>query len=94
MMESKLSWDQILVLCFSFCSCDRTHGGFDCSIEIVSHQGILIYQCLKLWQLFCILMCVKPDAEHIVQSIALIASNAAALLPAYWALRQRVIFLV
>jgi hypothetical protein len=34
-------------------------------------------------------MCVKPDAEHIVQSIALIASNAAALLPAYWALRQR-----
>lgn len=39
-------------------------------------------------------MCLKPDAEHIVQSIALIASNAAALLPAYWALRQRVIFLV
>ena len=23
----------------SFCSCDRNHGGFDCSIEIVSHQG-------------------------------------------------------
>ncbi|XP_010518264.1 PREDICTED: uncharacterized protein LOC109124658 isoform X2 [Camelina sativa] len=43
----------------------RTHGGFDCSIEIVSVQ------------------------EHVVQSIALIASNAAALLPAYWALRQR-----
>ncbi|CAN8286173.1 unnamed protein product [Cochlearia groenlandica] len=50
---------------YSFCSCDRSHGGFDCGIEIVSHQG------------------------HIIQSIALIASNAAALLPAYWALRQR-----
>ncbi|XP_013634190.1 PREDICTED: uncharacterized protein LOC106339871 [Brassica oleracea var. oleracea] len=50
---------------YSFCSCDRTHGGFDCGIEIVSHIG------------------------HIIQSIALIASNAAALLPAYWALRQR-----
>ncbi|KAL0896315.1 hypothetical protein Bca101_080276 [Brassica carinata] len=50
---------------YSFCSCDRTHGGFDCGIEVVSHIG------------------------HIIQSIALIASNAAALLPAYWALRQR-----
>ncbi|ESQ39243.1 hypothetical protein EUTSA_v10001314mg [Eutrema salsugineum] len=50
---------------YSFCACDRTHGGFDCGIEIVSHQG------------------------HIIQSVALIASNAAALLPAYWALRQR-----
>ena len=28
---------------YSFCSCDRTHGGFDCSIEVVSQQGILIY---------------------------------------------------
>ncbi|KAJ0259134.1 hypothetical protein HA466_0055280 [Hirschfeldia incana] len=50
---------------YSFCSCDRNHGGFDCGIEVVSHLG------------------------HIIQSIALIASNAAALLPAYWALRQR-----
>ncbi|GKU88041.1 hypothetical protein SLEP1_g2353 [Rubroshorea leprosula] len=50
---------------FSFCSCDLNHGGFDCSVEIVSHQG------------------------HIWQSIALIASNAAALLPAYWALQQK-----
>ncbi|KAG8486335.1 hypothetical protein CXB51_019821 [Gossypium anomalum] len=50
---------------YSFCACDRTHGGFDCSIEIVSHQG------------------------HIWQSIALIASNAAAVLPAFWALRQK-----
>lgn len=34
------------------------------------------------------------DAGHIIQSIALIASNGAALLPAYWALRQRVVFLL
>ncbi|PPD77710.1 hypothetical protein GOBAR_DD25363 [Gossypium barbadense] len=50
---------------YSFCACDRNHGGFDCSIEIVSHQG------------------------HIWQSIALIASNAAAVFPAFWALRQK-----
>ncbi|KAF8033277.1 hypothetical protein BT93_D2011 [Corymbia citriodora subsp. variegata] len=50
---------------YSFCSCDRNHGGFDCSIEIVSQQG------------------------HVLQSIFLIASNAAAILPAYWALRQK-----
>ncbi|PWA53434.1 transmembrane protein-related protein [Artemisia annua] len=24
---------------YSYCSCDRNHGGFDCSIEIVSHRG-------------------------------------------------------
>lgn len=50
---------------YSYCSCDRTHGGIDCSIEIVSHQG------------------------HMWQSISLIGSNAAAILPAYWALRQK-----
>ncbi|XP_039060507.1 uncharacterized protein LOC120204513 isoform X2 [Hibiscus syriacus] len=50
---------------YSFCACDRNHGGFDCSIEIVSHQG------------------------HIWQSIALITSNGAAVLPAFWALRQK-----
>ncbi|KAK8650552.1 hypothetical protein V6N13_140184 [Hibiscus sabdariffa] len=50
---------------YSFCDCDRTHGGFDCSIEIVSRQG------------------------HIWQSIALIASNGAAVLPAIWSLRQK-----
>ncbi|CAI9279140.1 unnamed protein product [Lactuca saligna] len=49
---------------YSYCSCDRDHGGFDCSVEIVSHQG------------------------HIWQSISLIASNAAFVFPAYWALRQ------
>lgn len=50
---------------YSYCACDRNHGGFDCSVEVVSHQG------------------------HIWQSIALIASNAAAVLPAFWALRQK-----
>ncbi|KAJ4955801.1 hypothetical protein NE237_012584 [Protea cynaroides] len=50
---------------YSYCACDRRHGGFDCSVEIVSHKG------------------------HIWQSIALIASNAAAILPAFWALRQK-----
>ncbi|KAG2380315.1 uncharacterized protein HKW66_Vig0170940 [Vigna angularis] len=51
-----------------FCSCDRNHGGFDCSIEIVSHKG------------------------HILQSIFLIGSNAAAILPAYWSLREKASF--
>ncbi|CAL9007298.1 unnamed protein product [Prunus brigantina] len=50
---------------YSYCSCDRDHGGFDCSIELVSHHG------------------------HVWQSIFLIASNAAAALPAFWALRQK-----
>lgn len=50
---------------YSFCSCDRNHGGFDCSVEIVDHRG------------------------HVQQSIALIASNAAAIFPAFWALRQK-----
>ena len=31
---------------------------------------------------------------HIWQSISLIASNAAAVLPAYWALRQKVLFII
>ncbi|CAK7348855.1 unnamed protein product [Dovyalis caffra] len=61
----KVALDASGLTSYSFCSCDRTHGGFDCSIEIVSHQG------------------------HIWQSIALIGSNAAAILPAYWALRQK-----
>ncbi|XP_010275684.1 PREDICTED: uncharacterized protein LOC104610650 isoform X2 [Nelumbo nucifera] len=50
---------------YSYCSCDRNHGGFDCSVEIVSRQG------------------------HKWQSIALVASNAAALLPAFWSLRKK-----
>ncbi|PWA97016.1 EGF-like domain-containing protein [Artemisia annua] len=50
---------------YSYCWCDRTHGGFDCSVELVSHRG------------------------HILQSVSLIASNAAFVFPAYWALRQK-----
>ncbi|XP_044969801.1 uncharacterized protein LOC123429886 isoform X2 [Hordeum vulgare subsp. vulgare] len=50
---------------YSFCTCDRDHGGFDCSNELVSPNG------------------------HIRQSVFLIASNAAAILPAFWALRQK-----
>ncbi|XP_024316796.1 uncharacterized protein LOC100844795 isoform X3 [Brachypodium distachyon] len=50
---------------YSFCICDRDHGGFDCSDELVSPNG------------------------HMWQSVFLIASNAAAILPAFWALRQK-----
>nr|XP_043622557.1 uncharacterized protein LOC122594150 [Erigeron canadensis] len=50
---------------YSYCSCDRTHGGFDCSVELVSHRG------------------------HLLQSISLIASNAAFVFPAFWALHQK-----
>ncbi|XP_027351622.1 uncharacterized protein LOC113862694 [Abrus precatorius] len=63
--ECKFSFDASELTSYSFCSCDRNHGGFDCSIEIVTHQG------------------------HVRQSIFLIISNAAAILPAYWALRQK-----
>ncbi|KAL1366920.1 hypothetical protein HN51_020974 [Arachis hypogaea] len=63
--DCRYSFDASGLTSYSFCSCDRNHGGFDCSVEIVSHKG------------------------HIVQSIFLIASNAAAMLPAYWALRQK-----
>ncbi|CAI8607563.1 unnamed protein product [Vicia faba] len=61
----KYFFDATGLTSYSFCECDRNHGGFDCSIEIVSHKG------------------------HILQSIFLIGSNAAALLPAYWSLRQK-----
>ncbi|KAI6707687.1 hypothetical protein NL676_010649 [Syzygium grande] len=63
--DCKSALDASGLTTYSFCSCDRNHGGFDCGIEIVSHQG------------------------HVLQSIFLIASNAAAILPAYWALRQK-----
>lgn len=36
---------------------------------------------------------LKTDVGHIMQSIFLIASNAAAILPGYWALRQKVLIL-
>ncbi|XP_054780905.1 uncharacterized protein LOC129288393 [Prosopis cineraria] len=61
----KFSFDASGLTSYSFCSCDRDHGGFDCGIELVSHKG------------------------HIRQSIFLIVSNAAAILPAFWALRQK-----
>ncbi|XVF22511.1 hypothetical protein REPUB_Repub12eG0178900 [Reevesia pubescens] len=63
--DCKSALDASGLTSYSFCACDRNHGGFDCSIEIVSRQG------------------------HIWQSIALIASNGAAVLPAFWALRQK-----
>ncbi|KAL6496799.1 hypothetical protein OROHE_027281 [Orobanche hederae] len=58
---------------YSYCACDRNHGGFDCSIELVSHRGRML----------------KTRVGHIEQSIFLIASNAAAVLPAYWALHNK-----
>ncbi|KOM28441.1 hypothetical protein LR48_Vigan543s002900 [Vigna angularis] len=66
--DCRYSFDASGLTSFSFCSCDRNHGGFDCSIEIVSHKG------------------------HILQSIFLIGSNAAAILPAYWSLREKASF--
>ncbi|MED6162828.1 hypothetical protein PIB30_074157 [Stylosanthes scabra] len=63
--DCRYSFDASGLTSYSFCACDRNHGGFDCSVEIVSHKG------------------------HIEQSIFLIGSNAAAMLPAYWALRQK-----
>uniref|UniRef100_A0A2P2JSC7 Uncharacterized protein LOC105134154 isoform X2 n=2 Tax=Rhizophora mucronata TaxID=61149 RepID=A0A2P2JSC7_RHIMU len=63
--ECKVALDASGLTSYSFCSCDRTHGGFDCSIEIISYH------------------------RHIWQSIALIGTNVAAILPAYWALRQK-----
>ncbi|KAL0284511.1 UNVERIFIED_CONTAM: hypothetical protein Scaly_2846600 [Sesamum calycinum] len=50
---------------YSYCACDRDHGGIDCSVELVSPHG------------------------HVRQSIFLIASNAAAVLPAFWSLRNK-----
>ncbi|KAM7274437.1 hypothetical protein ACFE04_016303 [Oxalis oulophora] len=65
---------------YNFCSCDRDHGGFDCSIEIVSprvlSKGIFADS-------------LEVGVGHVKQSIALIVSNAAAILPAFWALRQK-----
>ncbi|KAG0457476.1 hypothetical protein HPP92_022633 [Vanilla planifolia] len=50
---------------YSFCYCDRNHGGFDCSDELVSPRG------------------------HFWHSIFLVASNGAAILPAFWCLRKK-----
>lgn len=48
-----------------YCSCDRNHGGFDCSNELINFHG------------------------HILRSFALIASNAAAILPAFFAFLRK-----
>ncbi|KAL5572905.1 hypothetical protein UlMin_022502 [Ulmus minor] len=63
--DCKFALDASGLASYSYCACDRNHGGFDCSIEIVSRQA------------------------HIWQSISLIASNVAAALPAFWAIRQK-----
>ncbi|TXG62909.1 hypothetical protein EZV62_009903 [Acer yangbiense] len=63
--QCRYAFDASGLTSYSYCFCDRNHGGFDCSVELVTHQG------------------------HIWQSITLIASNAAAIFPAYWALRQK-----
>ncbi|XP_038709119.1 uncharacterized protein LOC120003999 [Tripterygium wilfordii] len=63
--QCRLAYEASGLTSYSYCACDRNHGGFDCSVEIVSHKG------------------------HLWQSISLIASNAAAVLPAFWALRQK-----
>jgi hypothetical protein len=39
----------------SFCSCDRNHGGIDCSVEIVTHQGACSF--LRLMKLVILLPC-------------------------------------
>ncbi|EPS65174.1 hypothetical protein M569_09604, partial [Genlisea aurea] len=63
----QMSLDYSGLALYSYCACDRNYGGFDCSIELVSHRGN--------W--------------HVGQSIFLIGSNVAAILPAYWALRRK-----
>ncbi|XP_059658383.1 uncharacterized protein LOC132304660 [Cornus florida] len=50
---------------YSYCLCDRFHGGFDCSVEIF------------------------PQAVQRCESIFLIASNAAALFPAFRAFSKK-----
>lgn len=42
-LSTSLFYYNFVFLFLSFCSCDRTHGGFDCSVEIVSHQGTHFY---------------------------------------------------
>lgn len=42
----------LLILSLSYCSCDRNHGGFDCSIEIVSHKGIFSFKRLFFIKFF------------------------------------------
>ncbi|GMI66827.1 hypothetical protein like AT2G46060 [Hibiscus trionum] len=45
--DCKYALDASGLTSYSFCTCDRNHGGFDCSIEIVSYQGH-IWRCIAL----------------------------------------------
>ncbi|XP_031482282.1 uncharacterized protein LOC116252268 isoform X3 [Nymphaea colorata] len=71
---------------YSYCACDRNHGGLDCSFELISPRGA---QSEGQW-LRCSQSC-HIEQEHIWQSICLIVSNGAALLPAFWSIHQKAI---
>ena len=55
----------------------------------------ILSQKLVSWysMVFTRFSCLKTAVGHIWQSFCLIASNAAAVLPAFWALRQKVMLL-
>ncbi|XP_062090372.1 uncharacterized protein LOC133796741 isoform X2 [Humulus lupulus] len=40
--ECKFALDASGLALYSFCACDRNHGGFDCSVEIVSRRGHVV----------------------------------------------------
>ncbi|KAM4086757.1 hypothetical protein ACJW30_10G126200 [Castanea mollissima] len=61
---------------YSYCSCDRNYGGFDCSVTLLSKAGYYTVHFLSLH-------------ERRLQVIFLIASNAAALLPAFKVFQQK-----
>lgn len=50
-----------LTLFVSYCSCDRTHGGIDCSIELVSHRGIFKFYHDVDHLLFCLIGVLGPN---------------------------------
>ncbi|KAK9103682.1 hypothetical protein Sjap_020936 [Stephania japonica] len=70
----------------SYCGCDRDYGGFDCGITVVTHLDLPRWTCALRW---ISSSCHVPLKWHVLQSVALIGSNAAAILPAYWALRKK-----
>ncbi|XWS35807.1 hypothetical protein CRYUN_Cryun20dG0027800 [Craigia yunnanensis] len=43
--DCKSALDTSGLTSYSFCACDRNHGDFECSIEIVSHQGHVAINC-------------------------------------------------
>eukprot|EP01018_Ginkgo_biloba_P023341 Gb_01158 [translate_table: standard] len=63
------SFEESGLIIFSYCSCDQTHGGFDCSMELVTPKG------------------------HKRQSMALIVSNVATLLPGLGSIHQKAYFM-